>query len=458
MEINGGETSKGVALSRRDFLKLGGFALGSIAARPLDKALASPDNSLKLRNETESTIIKFDFISPDFKDIKNGSEGSEGQRAVYIDPEDPNKMSFGSWYNGFWPTKDGGKFWTQEDPLTKELNGISDIQREIINIPDYYLPHGETNGTFIVSDYSSAIRTEAFGKPLYRQCERKTLNLLSARQCGAIVGGGMALIGGDTGIEWTQFKKISSNKPNIPLEVYPWDYVKGLPGKNEMVRDIEYDEVTGEVFAGGWGSRSNKPLEAGLGFWVSNDNGKTFQKHPLFDQIKDARGPLSINSIKVCHYEGHQIIFIGGEGSGVENGRKVSKKYPFLFIIVDGKLYPADKTNFFDLAKEGGSDLVTAQKGFAISKITNELYVSVFAGNVVKAPNTLERIVNGEKLDWKAITSPMDGQKRFGAVHIDLSVDLKGFEYILVGRQIYGDNVKNQKMAIGCTFTPERYL
>ena len=414
--------------SRRDFLKTAAVGLLSFALPP-------EFYELKYESQENKFMPSFKFIGPPI--IQENKTGSEGERTIWADSENSDRMLAFTWKNGIWKTSDGGKKWEKiEIPASERKGNDKPVARDVVSIPG-------TKNILVVFDFSLAVGS-------FENNEWKVINLPDGSwetQTAHVLPDGRVIVGGrgfpSAGVaistNKTTNETMSFNKrASRPVENFEWQQVSGLlPNAKDSgfyVRTIT--SVKEKIYFGGWYGKSNDGTTPGTGLVCIDD--KNFKIIPEYSHtFEDARGPMSINTIKITEYKGNEIIFVGGEGTGVSNNRKFDIKKPFLQILVNNKVLSQDLVNCKELFKTGGeSDLITPQRGIVICEETGEVLISSGFKEISRA--SLEDIISGKPILWERITKAPDGQKDFGALHMVLAKK-SGNPMLIVGREIYGD-------------------
>jgi hypothetical protein len=427
-------------ISRREFLKTASINFAALAFMPRDLFQQTHN-----KQETEKKFVpKFEFIGPPIKYEIEG--GSDGERSGYVDPDDADRILVGTWNNGIYETINGGKVWKNINiPTIQKENRPPSVARDMLAIPD-------TKDILVVFDYNLAIGT--LGNPDWNIVKLPSETYVAQTAC--ILPNKSVLIGGSDyhsiGIYVAKIdslkETIKYNKanPNSRKE-FEWEAIKGLSSQEYwfFIRTITHvpskeTYSSGKIYFGGWLGMQNSGVEPGTGLLCMSDDFDEGYKliKANTHEFADERGNMSVNTIKATDYKGHQIIFVGGEGSGYKNGRMYDSKRPFLQIIVDGNIYPIDKVNCKSLAESGGgSDLISPQRGIVVCEETEEVFISTGFKEISRA--SLDDIVQGKVITWERISKAPVGQKDFGALHLGLSHSKTNRTPILtVCREIYG--------------------
>jgi hypothetical protein len=438
-------------ISRRDFLEISGlgvvaFVLGKIPF---------------LEEHADKFTPSFKYIGPYINSLT--IKASEGERTGWIDPNDPDRILVGTWEKGIWQTVNGGKDWEQINVPVIKSEPFSEGQssaRDMLTVPG-------TGETLIVSDYSLAIGSlddpSSWGK-----VNLPTDSYAAQTACilpdGRVIVGGVELIWPEnkfTGIALTDIQTIkdtiayNKSNPDSPKNV-EWKAITGIFGDERLsyIRTIAHlpptdAESSGKIFIGGWlGSTfENNGKIPGTGLVCMDDvNFKPIleRSFPFEHKLYDApagpiTGPMCVNSINALRYKGHEIIFVGGEGTGGGNSRIYHPDHPQFQIVVDGVAYPQEVVNCEGLMQSGGgSDCITPQKGIEICKETAEVYVSTAYREISQV--SLDDVISGKVINWERITKPPSGQRDMGSLHIMISQGKESNKkpVLLVCRDIWG--------------------
>lgn len=409
------------SISRRDFLKLGGIASVSTVMLPFNLSKLN----LKTPESKNKFMPTFEYLGPPIiRETKVADGGSEGERTFWVDSDDANKMLVGTWESGLWKTVDGGKYWESVNiPVIQRKNREPSVARDMMTIPG-------TKNILAVFDYSLAVGT--LNSKSWKEVKLPTDHWQTQTAC--ILPNGKLIVGGrgfpNAGVAITDIKS-----PSFLTDPY-WKTIDG-----GYIRTITHtlssnQRIPGKIFYGGWKELENDGTQAGTGLICID--GKDFKVIPEYSHtFEDDRGPMSVNTIKTTNYDGHEIIFVGGEGTGWKNGRKFDVTRPSLQILVDNKILSQEQVNPKGLFESGGgSDLITPQRGIVVCEETGEVLISTGFKEISRAP--LDDIVSGRKIKWERITKAPKGQTDFGALHMALT-KRNEIPALVVGRKIYGN-------------------
>jgi hypothetical protein len=414
--------------SRRDFLKLTAFSLAAIPFHRLASVL-----NLENPEKVEQYVPEFKYVGPYIDFMRSGQ--SDGERSGWIDPDNADKMMVGTWMHGLWKTLDAGKNWEQMNipVLEKSPYGIPSVARDMITVPG-------TGETLIVFDYSLALGSVDGSN--WGIVNLPTDSYIAQTAC--ILPCGKVFIGGCddpqskfTGLamtDITNIKNVIEYNKNHPdsLKSPDWQTVNGIFPMEywSFIRTIAhlpslFNTKPGKILFGGWlGMSSSK--NPGTGLYCINDKN--------FSLIDDCSFPfnhtldsgfeasMSINMIKALHYRGHEIVLVGGEGSG--GGGSYNPNYPHFQIIVDGTPYPQEVVNC---------------KGIEISEESGDVFVSTSFKEISHV--SLDDILTGNVINWKRITRAPEGQADTGSLHIMLSQNSKkeGVPVLMMCREVWGN-------------------
>lgn len=409
-------------LTRRDFLGLVPSAIAAFSLPPWALSLEAPEYR-------ENSTPEFRYVGPYIDCIRQGQ--SEGERAGWIDPDDPDRMIVGTWGHGIWKTLNGGKGWELVDIPTVENSywGVPSVARDMVTIP-------ETGEVLIVFDYSLALGS--LDNSQWSCINLPTKSYVAQTVC--VLPSGKILIGGFdspqskfTGMAVTDMRtmkntiKYNKNHPDFPKDVR-WKVIKDIFNWEywSFIRTIAHLPTNdsgspGKIFFGGWlGMSNNRSPGTGL-ICIDDKNFKPIEEYtfPFEQKVEgDIYGPMAINTIKALYYKGHEIVLIGGEGSG--GGRNDNPERRHFQIVIDGEACPPDIVNCKGLIESGGgSDLIAAQRGIEVCQETSEVFVSTAFKEISRV--SLENIISQRLLNWERITKAPEGQKDTGSFHIILS-------------------------------------
>jgi len=433
-------------VSRADFLRLSRDVLVSGAL------FLNGVNFSSEKEDLPERILTFTKLGP-FNLIEKTSGGSEGVRAVYSSPNNHDKIFAGTWRSGFFVTQDGGKEWTKVElarnpnspyPAWFEQKYPQNTAREIVHLrDDSYLIVSDKGISVLQSNSSgnpkvsnASIDFEQLGDPSETNYRKQILSPQTA-----IVFDGWVIVSGYNATCRTRSSEVLSGNPN-------WSLVKMGTLDIQHFRTFSQSKKTGVIYAGGWIYPDKKG--AGTGLYVSHDAGESFEKHPFWEQItqhidayESQRGML-INIIKTIEHEGHELVIIGGEGSGNHTRDGYDQRKPFLEILVDGELYAGD-LNLNELALQLGTDMVSPG-GMVVCHKTGELFLAGYAREIASA--SISEIVEGhlftqrlnnrvKKINWIRRSRDDSGRRDFGAIELQISHDSWGAPYLIASGQTW---------------------
>ena len=350
-------------------------------------------------------------------------------------------------------TQNGGEEWAKVElaknpnsPYTAEFEQKypQNTAREIVHLrDDSYLVVSDKGISVLQFDSSgnpkisnASIDFEQFRRP----SENSYRNQILCPQTALVFDGWVIASGYNATYRARVSEVLSGNLDWSPVEM------EGL--RIQHFRTFSQSKRSGMIYAGGWTYPDKK--RPGTGLYVSHNGGESFEKHPFWEQITqhsdayESQLGMLINIIKTIEYEGHELVVIGGEGSGNHTRDGYDQRKPFLEILVDGELYAGD-LNLNELALQLGTDMVSPG-GMVVCYKTGELFLAGYAREI--ASTSISEIVEGHlsaqkqnesvrKINWVRRSCADSGRRDFGAIELQISHDLWGAPYLITSGQTW---------------------